>query len=157
VGPQGAQGPIGGTGVTGPRGPQGAQGPKGPQGAKGATGFQGAVGPTGPSDERLKENIRPLESALDTVKNLRGVEYFWKNSKKNNVDGFKDIGFIAQELLPYVPEVVYKGSDDFYGVRYNELIALCIEAIKEQEEKVSELELRADRILSRAQENGLLV
>jgi hypothetical protein len=94
---------------------------------------------------------------LETVKKLRGVEYFWKNIRKNNVDGYKDIGFIAQELLPYVPEVVYKGSDDFYGVRYNELIALCIEAIKEQEEKVSELELRADRILSRAQENGLLV
>jgi hypothetical protein len=37
------------------------------------------------------------------------------------------------------------------------LIALCIEAIKEQEEKVSELEVRADRILNRAQENGLLV
>jgi hypothetical protein len=78
----------------------------------------------------------------------------WKDKKSNNVDGYKDIGFIAQELLEYVPEVVFKKSDDYYGVRYNEIIALSIEAIKEQEQKIEELEIRAERILNKAQQSG---
>ena len=153
----GAQGASGAQGSQGAKGPQGAQGIKGPQGAKGPQGFQGATGAPGPSDERLKKNIQPIESPLETVLKLRGVEYFFKNPQHNNVDGYKDIGFIAQELLPYVPEVVYKGANDFYGVRYSEMIALCIEAIKEQEKKVEDLGVRAERILNKAQQSGLLV
>ena len=105
----------------------------------------------------MKTNIEPLENALQTVLSIRGVEYNWKNSVSNRADRLKDVGFIAQELLPFVPEVVYQSEDKFYGVRYNEIVALCIEAIKEQEKNISDLEIRAEKVLEKARQNGLLV
>jgi hypothetical protein len=94
---------------------------------------------------------------LGTILSIRGVEYNWKNASNNRIDGLKDVGFIAQELLPFVPEVVYQSKDQIYGVRYNEIVALCIEAIKEQEKNISDLEIRAEKVLEKARQNGLLV
>ncbi len=55
------------------------------------------------SDKRLKDNVKPLESSLDKVMNLKGVEYVWNNGSRK---GQKDIGFIAQEVEEVIPEIV---------------------------------------------------
>ena len=101
--------------------------------------------------------MEPIQDALKTVLNLRGVEFNWKNTEYGRRDGLKDVGFIAQEVLPYVPEVVFQFKDTLFGVKYNEIVALCIEAIKEQEKNVSDLEIRAEKVLEKARQNGLLV
>lgn len=86
------------------------------------------------SDARLKENIVPIESALDKVNSLRGV-YF---NKINSTD--KRIGVIAQEVQEVIPEVVIEDDKGIKSVAYGDLVGLLIEAIKEQSKKIETLE-----------------
>jgi hypothetical protein len=83
------------------------------------------------SDEKLKDNIKTIDNALEKVKNLRGVEYDRKDS------GEHQIGVIAQEVEKIIPDVVY--GDDIKSVAYGNLIGLLIEAIKEQQKEIDEL------------------
>lgn len=85
------------------------------------------------SDERLKENIRTIENALEKVTSLRGVSFDFKESKQNQ------IGVIAQEVEKIIPEVVGENPDGYKGVQYGNLVGLLIEAIKEQQEQINQL------------------
>jgi hypothetical protein len=104
----------------------------------------------------LKKNVQNITSALDTVKKLRGVRYNWREGINKDTTQI-EIGFIAQELNEYIPEVVYGSEETSYGVRYKDVVTVTIEAIKEQEAKISELEMRAQRILDKAQQTGLII
>jgi hypothetical protein len=179
AGAQGFQGAQGGQGfqgaagaiTTGAQGTQGAQGAKGSvdgaqgasggtatgfQGAQGTTGPTGAPGPTGPSDYRLKKNVENITSALDLVQKLRGVRYNWIPGINKDTSAV-EIGFIAQEIGEYIPEVLFGSENTQYGVRYKEVVAVTIEAIKEQESKISELEKRLQVVLDKAQQKGLII
>jgi hypothetical protein len=106
------------------------------------------------SDERLKENIKPIEHALDKLEEIRGVT-FNSNSLAGSF-GYKDkkrqVGVIAQEVQKVQPEVVVPApfDTDHYGeslsgehymtVQYDRLVPLLIEAIKELSAKVARLE-----------------
>jgi len=81
------------------------------------------------SSRRSKTNIRKLQDALDKVVDLRGVTFLWKDS------GRRDIGLIAEEVGKVVPEVVtYEDNGvDAKSLDYGHLVALIIEAIKEQQ------------------------
>jgi len=79
------------------------------------------------SDERLKENIKTIPNALETVKKLRGVSFNRKDF------GSKGIGVIAQEIEQVLPEVVVEG--EYKSVSYGNIVGLLIEAIKELEKK----------------------
>ena len=59
-----------------------------------------------PSDIRLKENIKPIESALDKAMKLQGVTFNWKNKSEDILDIKEDIGFIAQDVQKVLPELV---------------------------------------------------
>ena len=91
------------------------------------------------SDVRLKTNIVTINSALSKVLQLRGVEFNWKNTS-NHLKS-KQIGFIAQEIKEVVPEVVNK-SGKYYTVQYAPLTALLVEAVKEQQKRINELETK---------------
>jgi hypothetical protein len=83
------------------------------------------------SDKKLKTNIITISNALDKVLSLRGVEY-------DRVDsGQHQIGVIAQEVEKVIPEVVY--GLETKSVAYGNLIALLIEAIKEQNIEIQKL------------------
>lgn len=86
------------------------------------------------SDENLKENIETINNALATVAALRGVRYKRKDT------GEAGIGVIAQEVQQHVPEVVQVSEDMPLSVSYGNLVGLLIEAIKELNAKVEELE-----------------
>lgn len=97
------------------------------------------------SDSRLKTDIKTLDSALDKVCSLRGVEYTRLST------GEKEIGVIAQEVKEVVPELVEiidentegkteDGLKDLHIMKYQNTVGLLIEAIKELEKKVSDLE-----------------
>ena len=84
------------------------------------------------SDKRLKSNIVTLDGSLEKVLKLRGTRFDWIEGKED-IHPFKgnDIGFIAQELKEVIPEVVGEMHGGFYGVKYDKLTPLLVEAIKE--------------------------
>lgn len=84
------------------------------------------------SDERLKSNIRTIDNAMAKVTQLRGV-YFNKDNKPS-------IGVIAQEIEKILPEVVTDG--DYKSVSYGNIVGILIEAIKDLEVRIIELEKR---------------
>ena len=88
------------------------------------------------SSRRWKTNIKPIENALDKVKRLKGVYFDWK------ADGKHDIGMIAEEVGEVIPEVVVyeENGRDAKSLDYSRLVALLIEAIKEQQQKIEKLE-----------------
>jgi hypothetical protein len=94
-----------------------------------------------PSDIRLKENIKPLETALDKVLKLQGVTYDWKeDTDARSMTNIKeDIGFIAQQVQEVVPELVRQNNNGFLSLRDKGITALLVEAIKEQQTQIEEL------------------
>ena len=92
--------------------------------------FQGEV--LAASDERLKSDIAPIDNALDIVLGLEGKRYI--------KDGKEQIGVIAQQVEKILPEVVTTPEGDGYkSVNYGNMVAVLIEAIKEQQKQIDEL------------------
>lgn len=99
------------------------------------------------SDMRLKENIVPIIDALDKVKKISGVTYDWTDEyieSHGGEDGHfvrkHDVGVIAQEIEAVLPEIVGENSEGYKAVKYDRLVSLLIEAIKELSAKVEDLE-----------------
>lgn len=80
------------------------------------------------SDVRLKRDIQPIENALDSVTQLDGVTYYWKNPDKEQS---KQIGLIAQNVEKVFPEAVKTDAQGFKSVAYQNLVAPIINALKE--------------------------
>jgi len=86
------------------------------------------------SDERLKNNIKPITNALSDVTQLEGVSFDWKDT------GTCGYGFIAQQVEPILPDLV--NTDEETGmksVNYIGMIGHLVEAIKEQQAQIDEL------------------
>jgi hypothetical protein len=94
------------------------------------------------SDERLKDNIITIDSALDKVEALRGVSYTWN---EGNRKGKSEIGVIAQEVEKVFPDIVHDkklpfvNDKEYKTVDYEKLTAVLIEAVKELSQEVKEL------------------
>ena len=99
------------------------------------------------SDRRLKEEITPLENALDRVLQLNGVKFRWKSDEefKDIVGkpGAYDYGIIADEVEKVAPELICESAhaapegDTYKTVAYDKLTPLLIEAMKEQQEMIN--------------------
>ena len=103
--------------------------------AAGAATFNNDV--TAFSDERLKEDIQPITGGLEKVMQLQGVTY-----KRNDVkDAKTQIGVIAQQVEPVLPEVVLTAEDEMgtKSVDYAKMTAVLIEAVKELKQEVTQL------------------
>ena len=93
-----------------------------------------------PSDKRLKENIKPIESALDKAMKLQGVTFDWK--KSDSILKIKeDIGFIAQDVQKVIPELVRENEDGMLSMRHQGIAPILLEAIKELKAEIEELKL----------------
>ena len=99
-----------------------------------------------PSDERLKQDIRPIRGALRAVQGLNGVEYQWKEdvAAERNWSSAKQIGLLAQNVQKVAPEAVVEMPDGYLAVDYARLVPLLIESIKEQQRQIDELKARLD-------------
>ena len=84
------------------------------------------------SDLKWKKNVETVPNALDKVLQLRGVNFEWKQEEyaEMNFNSGKQLGVIAQEVRPIVPEIVAQ-NEEGYTVDYSRLTALLIEAVKE--------------------------
>ena len=91
------------------------------------------------SDKRLKDNIKPIENALDKVKAISGVTFEW-NEKSHKTTGKKDVGVVAQEIEAVLPELVETRTNGYKAVDYQKLTAVLIESVKELTAKVEALE-----------------
>jgi len=90
------------------------------------------------SDKRLKDNISPIENALEKVASISGNTFDWND--KADKEG-SEIGVIAQEIEALgLPGVTTTREDGYKAVRYEKLVPLLIEAIKELSLKVEELQ-----------------
>jgi hypothetical protein len=100
------------------------------------------------SDERLKENIQPLENALDKVLTLNGFTYnFNETGQSLGFDGTViNVGVSAQKVQAVLPEAVKPAPVDsnYLTVQYEKLVPLLIEAIKEQQETIANLQNRLE-------------
>lgn len=94
------------------------------------------------SDCRGKSNIATIDNALDKVNKLQGRIY-----NRNDIGG-RHYGLVAQEVAEVIPELAFSGNNgDTYGVKYQNTVALLIEAIKEQNVKISGLEQKIKDLL----------
>ena len=103
--------------------------------AAGAATFNNDV--TAFSDVILKDNIDTIDNALDRVKGMRGVFFDRKDNKQQ-----RQTGVIAQEVEPFLPEVVRETKDEkkIKSVAYGNMVGVLIEAIKELNAKIEELQ-----------------
>ena len=102
-----------------------------------STGTLSATVFTSLSDANKKTNIRPIENAIEITKKLEGVRFDWIDS------GAPSIGVIAQEVEKVLPELVVE-SDGTKSVSYGNIVGVLIEAIKEQQVRIEELERKSN-------------
>ena len=95
------------------------------------------------SDERYKKNISSVTGALNKIRQLRGVTYNWLDEKKSTT---QQIGFIAQEVEKVFPQLVKTNKDGYKSVAYSHVIPVLVEAIKEQQVKIEELQSAKDKV-----------
>jgi hypothetical protein len=95
------------------------------------------------SDIRFKENITPIENALDKISKISGNTYDWKaeNKIEHGYEG-NDVGVIAQEIEAVLPQLVQTRENGFKAVKYDKLVALLIQGIKEQQVQIEELKAK---------------
>lgn len=89
------------------------------------------------SDATLKKDVRTLDGTLEKVKHLRPVSYHLTNQDSTDRLNY---GFIAQELETEYPDIVFQKEEGTKGVAYQELIAIAIQAIKEQQVLIENLQ-----------------
>jgi hypothetical protein len=91
------------------------------------------------SDARLKTNITKIDNALEKVDQLNGYTY----DRTDQVTP-RQTGVIAQEVLKVLPEAVSGSEDTTYSVAYGNMVGLLIEAVKELNAKVADLQYQLD-------------
>jgi hypothetical protein len=98
------------------------------------------------SDKRLKENIINIVNPLDKIKKINGVTYDWTDKyieDHGGEDGYfirkHDVGLIAQEVEEILPEIVATTNDGYKAIKYDRIVALLVEAVKELKAEVDEL------------------
>ena len=99
-----------------------------------STGTLNATAVNSLSDRSHKTNIRPIGDSIALVQRLQGVRFDWLENNKPS------LGVIAQEVEEILPEVVETNEDGTKSVSYGNIVGLLIEAIKEQQIRIEELE-----------------
>ena len=107
-------------------------------GVGGALNVGGDVTAFASSDVTLKENITPISNAIDKVLSISGNTFTW--NEKSVYNGEEGTGIIAQEIEALgLPGVTETRDDGTKAVRYEKLVPVLIQAIKELSAKVDAL------------------
>ena len=92
------------------------------------------------SDARLKSNIVSLGSTLSRLLLIDGKCYEMKGKQK--------IGLLAQDIKEVFPELVTEDDNEMLAVNYQGLVPVLINALKEQDDKISRLEVLVEKLMS---------
>jgi hypothetical protein len=125
------------------------------------------------SDIRLKKDVTLIDNALGKIKQLRGVTYIWNDEEVNTIKdraGTKDIGLIAQEVEAVEPlliteyqsqlntpsndpdeanDFVPRMSPTYKTIKYEKIVALLVEGIKEQQKEIEELKELVNKLINK--------
>lgn len=91
------------------------------------------------SDIRLKDNIKTIDKALDKVNSIQGIEFDWIEKEEVHGNSGHDVGVIAQEIEKILPDVVTTRDNGYKAVKYEKIVPLLIEAIKDLSKQVDGL------------------
>jgi hypothetical protein len=114
----------------------------------GNAGFRGNVTAYAYSDIRLKHEIRPIfDDPLSKLMQLRGVRFDWDDEYVKSQHGDEDerwcpkhdVGMIAQEVKEVLPEITVEQDSGYLAIRYEKMIPLLVESIKELKAEVDDL------------------
>ena len=101
------------------------------------------------SDARLKENVSNISDAVLKVSQINGVEYDWTDAyidSRGGEDGYfvrkHDVGLIAQEVEKVLPEIVAENNEGYKAIKYERVVALLVEAVKELKSEIDQLKGR---------------
>ena len=130
-----------------PTAPTAAPGTNNTQGATTAY-VDAAVAAGTPSDARLKKEIVPIQGGLSSVMKLRPVNYLRKPSLSSSDYTIRENGFIAQELMTVLPEVVYEARDTekIFKVNYISIIPVLTKALQEQQQQIQAQQQQIDEL-----------
>ncbi|MDA9875972.1 tail fiber domain-containing protein [Flavobacteriaceae bacterium] len=92
------------------------------------------------SDARLKSNIVSLGYTLSRLLLIDGKSYEMKGKQK--------IGVLAQDIQKVFPELVSEDANEMLAVNYQGLVPVLINALKEQDDKISRLEVLVEKLMS---------
>jgi hypothetical protein len=103
--------------------------------------FYGNVTANGtPSDARLKSNVLDYLSGMGLIEKLSPKSFTWNEQANWVLKGTNDIGLIAQEVRAIIPEAIHVGDDGMLSLKYDRLVPVLINALKELNTRVKELE-----------------
>ena len=94
------------------------------------------------SDKRLKTNIKLLENPLDKLKKINGYSFDWVEKKEIHSNTGRDVGVLAQEVNEVLKEATVTRDNGYMAVRYDKIIPLLINCIKEQQKQIDELKTK---------------
>jgi len=112
------------------------------------------------SDKRLKENVESIDNALNKVLSLNGVTYTW-NQTANELAGYdmskRHVGVFAQDVERVLPEAVAPApfdvsegksasGEEYLTVKYEKMVPLLIEAMKEQQSQIEALKAEIQQL-----------
>ena len=89
--------------------------------------------------ERYKQNIEVIGCALNKTSQIKGVTFNWAQC------GAKAIGVIAQDVEPVFPELVVTQEDGYKVVKYDNMVAILIESVKELKARIEKLESQVNK------------
>ena len=113
------------------------------------------------SDARLKNNITDAPYGLAEVLAMRPVTFTWSDAEYKGTK----VGFLAQDLLSIVPEVVKthdwvqdeetgalkRVENEWMGVNYADLIPVLVQAIQEQQQQIEAQQQQIDQLMEQYQ------
>jgi hypothetical protein len=94
----------------------------------------------------LKENIKPINNSIKKIKQIGGYEYDWIPMEGIHENEGHDVGVIAQEIEKILPEIVTRRENGYLAVKYERIVALLIECVKDQQNQIDELKNKLDNI-----------
>ena len=97
------------------------------------------------SDRRLKKEIQTLTNVTEKLLQIELKEYDWNMTLPmyeylKERDKLHSIGIIAQQLEPIIPEVIFRNKDGYLGIHYSMLNAYLVQAVKEQQNLIDEID-----------------
>jgi len=101
------------------------------------------------SDVRFKTEITSLTNVLPLIENIHPIYYHWnkKDFPENQFTDARQLGFAAQEIEKYFPELVQTDSNGYKSVDYGRLTPVLLEAVKELQQQIDELKQQIQKTL----------
>jgi hypothetical protein len=101
------------------------------------------------SDIRFKKNVTEIKEPLQKISKIRGISFDWIEMEEFHGNSGHDVGVIAQEIEEVLPEIVTTRESGYKAVKYEKIVPLLIEAIKEQQATIASLEARINMLESK--------